>query len=97
MFYVLDVGNMARFKENKKHKRDCKCCYQTTDLRKTIALLIDRYYDIPHNESMTWELLNNVLTLDGYRTLVTDYEIEIYVSENEMINRLAEIIAKGEK
>lgn len=97
MFYVLDIKNILRFKKNKEHNRDCKCCFKTADLRKTIASLIDRYYDIPADESMTWELMYNVSSIGGYRTLATDYGIEIYTSEDEMLNRLAQIMLYEEK
>lgn len=97
MFYVLDIENILRFKKNKEHNKDCKCCFKTTDLRKTIASLIDRYYDIPADESMTWELMYNVSSIGGYRTLATDYGIEIYTSEDEMLNRLAQIVLYEEK
>ena len=97
MFYVLDINNIIKFKKNKKHNKDCKCYFETTDLRKTISSLINRYYDIPEDESMTWELMYNVLSLGGFRTLATDYGIEIYTSENEMLNRLAEIALYEER
>ncbi len=97
MFYVLDIGAYNRFKNDKEHNRNCKCYFETKDLRKTIALLINRYYDIPAEESMVWELMYNVSSLGGYRTLATDYGIEIYTSECEVLNRLAEIALYDEK
>ena len=46
---------------------------------------------------MTWELMYNVSSIGGYRTLATDCGIEIYTSENEMLNRLAQIMLYEEK
>lgn len=95
MYYVFDYGAYKR--ANKKKYCAFEYCLTTNDLRDTLGSLIEKYYDIPEGESIIRELMYNVSTLDGYRTLASDYEIEIYTLEKELTNRIMRIVLEGKE